>query len=370
MPRLIMNKEDFFKIHNRITTKNIEINNELVSFEIEHATLEFIKGTGYDYRIADSIKIRLGNVLKKYYMVILGLLFLFSLIYINTFRVGNIFFNIETPINDSIEASIKSNYKELFCFSFSNADYQRLSSELRVKYSEYPYINVYSKNNDIYVDIYTYNDDYTNLDVKTKGDIVAKKDGLISYFYIYQGDNKVSTNKFVREGDLLVSGMINNKSVGARALIMANTYEKIEIEVLKKESMIYETGKVENYHNINFFNKTISMNKKNSYQMSNIKEANVFNVFDVFSVKKIEEREKNAIIEENTLETAIIKGEKIIKDDFELNKKCEDEEIVDLKMYMYVEDEEKYQITYIAKKLESIGSFKESNDNEVEFTNW
>lgn len=370
MSKVIMHKEDFFKIHNRVQTRNIEINNDTVTFEADQNALTFIKNTGYDYNITDSFKIKMGVILKKYYMVIIGFIFLFSIIYINTFRVSKIIFNTQTPINSKIENQLKSQYKDLFCFSFSNIDYQELSAKLRMEYSEYPYINVYSKNNNIQVDIYTYNDEYNELELSgTSGNIVAKKDGLISYYYIYQGENKASVNKYVKKGDLLVSGFINNKSIGAKALIMANTYEKIEVEVLKKESIAYETGNNDNYYEVSFFNNSFPISKKNEFALVNKSEKNVFNLFDLFKIKKIEEKEKNVIIEENTLEAACSKGEKLIKDNFESNKSFDEEKIIDLKMYMYNEDEKSYKITYIVKKLESIGDFKEINANEVESTN-
>jgi len=371
MYKIIMNKADFFKIHNRIATKNIEIIKEEVKFEVNHDALRTLKNIGYPYVLVDSFKIKSKLFLKKYYMVLIGFVFLFSLIYINNYRVSKIIFNTDTPINAEIEDRINSSIKDLFWFSFSNEDYTKLSKELRVQYSEYPYIEVYSKNNKIYVDIYTYHDEYPELeDDQGYGSIVSKKDAVIDYFYIHKGNSLISKNKYVKKGDVLVDGYINGSYIGAKGLVMGYTYESIDIVVNKVDEFEIETMNVDSYTEINFFGNKFNFGKDNEFSISEISKDNVFNLFDVFSIKKIEEVEKNVIIEENSLEAAIEKGKKVITENFNKNKTSSEEEMIDLYYYRYSESEDSYTITYIAKKLESIGIFKESSIDEAELTNW
>lgn len=194
--KVIMNKNDFFKIHNRIAAKNLEIKEDKVSFEVELGSLNVLKESGYSYHLVDSFRIKLRFFIKQYYLVLVGVLFLFSVLYINSYRVNGIFFNINTPINASIEQRIKKSYKRLFCFNFSNLNYAALSKSLRIEYVEYPYIEVYAKGNKILVDIYSYDDEYPQAATNdAKGDIIAKKDGVVDRFYVYNGSAQVGKNK-------------------------------------------------------------------------------------------------------------------------------------------------------------------------------
>ena len=358
--KIIMKKNDFFKIHNRIATKNLEIIDDEVTFEVELGSLNIIKESGYNYHLVDSVRIKLQAILRKYYLLMIGILFLFSILYINSYRVTQVVFNSVTPINDAIEDRITSCFKKLFFYSFSNIDYDKISEELRVEYAQYPYIEVYNKNNKIYVDIYSYDDEYPSSDDNyTVGDIVAKKDGVIDYYYTYSGQTMVYKNKYVKKGDVLISSSINGNLVSSRGLVMAYTYEKVYIDVLKKESKEIETGESQTYYDLGFFKSNLAISKKNNYELYNKNEKTIFNLFDLFCVKKIEEKEKSVIIKENDEASAIEEAQKIIQEDFTNNKTNEKEEIKEIKLYQSTEEEDKYSFVFILKKLESIGEFKE-----------
>ncbi len=357
--KIIMNKNDFFKIHNRIAAKNLEIKEEEVKFEVELGSLSVLKESGYPYHLVDSLRIKLQFFIKQYYLVLIGVLFLFTLLYINSYRVNAIKFNMTTPINSSIESRIRQSFKRLFCFNFSNLNYNAFSKSLRLEYVEYPYIEVYSKNNNIMVEIYSYDDKYPNkIDNLSAGNIIAKKDGIIDSYYIYNGNSLISKNKYVKKGDILISGDLNGNTVTSKGLVMAYTYEKVNLDIAKKEKLEVETENTQRYYQVCFFNNGFSINKKGNYALLNRSEKNVFNVFDVFYVKKIEEIEKNAIIKENDESTAIEKAEKIVRTSFDENKVNENEKIVDLMTYSVKETEDSFSITFILKKLESIGEFQ------------
>lgn len=357
--KVIMNKNDFFKIHNRIAAKNLEIKEDKVHFEVELGSLNVLKESGYPYHLVDSFRIKLQFFIKQYYLVLVGVLFLFSVLYINSYRVNGIFFNINTPINADIENRIKKSYKRLFCFNFSNLNYAALSKSLRIEYVEYPYIEVYAKGNKILVDIYSYDDEYPKSTANdTKGDIIAKKDGVVDSFYVYSGSVQVGKNKYVRQGDVLVSGQVNDTTVSSKGLILAYTYEKVTIDVLKEEKLEEATGNQQSYFKIGCFGYDFPIGKKNTYEKADSTERSIFNLFDAFHVKKIAETEKNVIIKKYNQEQAVNKAQEMIQSDFESNKVDEHEKITDMVTYSVKEDENKYAVTIILKKLESIGEFK------------
>ena len=350
--KVIMNKNDFFKIHNKIASKNLNINEDEAEFEVELGAYNIIKESGYKYKLKESLYTKIKIFMKTYYYLIIGVLFLFSLLYINSYRVSKIIFNINTPINNEIKQEIESNYKKLFNFNFADINYTSLSNKLQKKYLEYPYIAVYSSNNDIKVDIYR-EDKYPTLSANEYGNIIAKKDSVVDTFYIYSGVGQLYKNKFVREGDILISATGN---MGGLGLVIGNVYEKINIEIKKKETIIEETENKDNYGKISLFGNDFFLNKDNNYNESNINERVVFNFFDIFKIKQIEEIEKNAIIKEYEKEDALIKAKNIIINNFEDNKISDLEKIIDIYEYNYYQNEESHNFTFIIKKLESIGT--------------
>lgn len=356
--KIIMKKNDFFKIHNRIASKNLEIKDDEVYFEIELGSLNILKETGYPYHMIDSLRIKLHTFFKKYYLIGIGILFLFSILYLNTYRVTAIEFNMETPINTEIESQISLNMKRLFCFDFTNIDFATFSRKLRTRYVEYPYIEVYAKNNKIKVNIYSQNEEAPKSNIEEIcGDIIAKKDGIIENIYVYDGISMVGKNKYVKEGDILISGSMNGSTIPSKGLVLAYTYERVCIDVKKKESNEIETANKDEYFSISLINSNFNLNKKNKYSTSNVYSYPVFNLFDIFAVNKVNEVEKTTITTINSESEAMEIAEKIIKNDFEENKVNGLEEIIDMKMYKLDDNGDTYSITYILKKLESIGEF-------------
>lgn len=367
MYKIIMSKGDFFKIHNKIKIMNIEIKNEEVRFNVNHDGLLAIKNSGYSYVISNSFKKRFILFFKKHHNIIIGIIFLFCLVYINNYRVSNIIFNYDTPINDEIEEELKSSFKSLFIFDFINIDYNKFSRDLRRKYSEYSYIDVYSKSNNIYVDVFTYDEYKEPIVDEMNSDIIAKKDGIIDYYYVYNGNSLIYKNKYVKKGDVLIESI--NEDNTSKGYIMAYTYDKINIDIKKIENVEEVTNNIDRYYQLSLFNNNFNLGKKNEFELSEIVLEDCFNFFDFITIKKIEEVEKNVIIKENTIDDAIVIGQNIIVDNFNKNKTSKDEKIIDIFYYDYVEDDEFYYITYIAKKLESIGIYKESMLDEIEFAN-
>ncbi|MBQ9124328.1 MAG: hypothetical protein IJY14_01435 [Acholeplasmatales bacterium] len=85
--KIKMKKDDFFKIHNRIAANDVNVLKDEVSFKVELGSYNIIKDSGYKYYLEDSFKIKFNYFMKKYHLLIIGLLFFFSLLYINSYRL-------------------------------------------------------------------------------------------------------------------------------------------------------------------------------------------------------------------------------------------------------------------------------------------
>ncbi|MDE6661060.1 MAG: sporulation protein YqfD, partial [Anaeroplasmataceae bacterium] len=287
----------------------------------------------------------------RYGLLITGVLFLLSILYMNIYRVKKIEFNRETPINKEIEYRIESSYKKLLCFDFCSLNYKEFSKDMQKRYFEYPFINVSCKNNVISVYIANVDEANYTIDTPVVGDIVAKKDGVVDVFYVYSGKSMVAKNKYVRQGDLLIEG---NSTV--RGLVMATTYDKMEIEVLKEIKLEELTDSKSNYYDVSLFNMNFSVGKKESFDLYNKEESQVFNLFDFFSLKKIAETKKNAIIKTYSKDTALEEAKKRITEDFNAHMSNSLEKIIAITNIKTEETEDSYKFTFIVKKYESIGA--------------
>lgn len=352
--KIKMNKDDYFKISNKIISSNLIINDNDVIFEIEGGSYNILKRTNYEYKIIESLSSKLLRFLTNYGLLIYGILFLFSILYMNNYRIEKIEFNRQTPINDDIEYKIKSSYKKLLFFNFCNINFNKFSIDIQKKYFEYPYINVYKKNNNIFVYIADMDEINMNIEEIKEGNIIAKKDGIVDLFYVYNGKNKVSKNKYVKKGDILIEG--NTKS---RGLILATTYDKLNICISKKINTYEVTKEYQNYYNVSLFNLNFNIGKKQDYVYLNSCENLLFNLFDFFSLKKIEETKKNAIIKEYDSTSALEEAKKNIELDFSNHQNNSLEKIVSMVNIKTVEDNDNYYFTFIVKKYESIGIYEE-----------
>ena len=75
-----MNKNDFFKLHNRISAKNVSIDGEMVEFNVELGSYNIVKESGYHYNVESSLSIKFKSFMKKYYLLLMGILYLFAAI--------------------------------------------------------------------------------------------------------------------------------------------------------------------------------------------------------------------------------------------------------------------------------------------------
>lgn len=99
---------------------------------------------------------------------------------------------------------------------------------------------------------------------KSPANLVASCDGVIEMLEVHKGQPTVNVGDTVRNGDLLVSGIIANENaptryVNASGKIYARTTKHIRIEVpLEYEGKVY-TGKIKKEKIIKFFGKSINL---------------------------------------------------------------------------------------------------------------
>lgn len=355
--KIRMIKSDFFRIHNKIESKNVEIDNDYSTFEIDYSELKKLKNQKIPYEILETRATKLKLFLKSYYLLIIGILLLFFIVYINTYRVDKIEFSEDTPINSSIENRINNSLVTLFCFKFSNIDYDKLTIRLQNEYIEYAFIGVSQKNNTIYVSLSS--NEIIDVNIESRGSIYANTDAIVEDYYILNGEACIYKNKFVKKGELLIKDTGN----GTRGYILGTSYKKIVQEIPKKQEQIVYNN-YNKYTRISLFGHdfNISSDDNNNY-ISN--EATKFNLFSVFQIKEIEECKKNAIIVENSLEAARKIAIDNINNEFKANQVLSIERIDDIYERYYEVTDDYYKFVHIVKMTSSIGELAKEEEYEA-----
>ena len=103
--------------------------------------------------------------------------------------------------------------------------------------------------------------------VTKPANLVAKKDGIIEEVRIFRGNTMVGAGKYVKKGELLVSGLFDSTQVGFRYTrasgeVYARTVEEFYIEIPYEYEAKRYTG--EEYCNkyLNFFDYSMNISKK------------------------------------------------------------------------------------------------------------
>ena len=288
-----MKADDFFKIHNKIKSENVEIKDKQVTFNINMESYKTLKKSGYKFKIVDNLNNKIKGFFIRYYIVLIGILYVFSIIYIDSYRISGIKFNKETPINKEIEHIIKDNYKRLLWFDYCSLDYDELSIKLRQKYSSYPYINVYEQNNEIIVEIFNYDEKFNNEIKNIVGSVVAKKDAVVDLIYVYSGTSNVYKNKYVKKGDVLISeNLTSDTKVSAKGLIMGYTYEMVNLSINKENKSYTITNNENVYHKVNFcslgFN--VGKGKNESFEFCDYEYEKIFNIYNLLTIERVTEK--------------------------------------------------------------------------------
>lgn len=150
--------------------------------------------------------------------------------------------------------------------------------------------------------------------------LVAKKDGVIRLMEIRDGQTMVLNNTLVKEGDLLVSGVIDSNSVGMRYThsfgeVYATTWYKEEIEIpLKYKTKVF-TGKKKSKTKLNFLNLSIPLyiREKSPFSLYKVKEKEKvyslpLEIFPALTAEKKEFFQQKEQTKKRTVSEAVILG--------------------------------------------------------------
>ena len=351
--QVTLDYDDYFKCSNSIKAEKIEILGDSILFYTDEESLKYLNDNNICYMVHEDKKTKKKKMTLHFGGVVFGLIFVAFLLIMNFYRVSEIKFSGIYPINDAIGKMIEDGYKSILVFDFHSNNYEDLSHKVRMAFKEYEWISIAKNGSIIEVNIEpTKTQEYPNVLIP-EGNIVAKKDGVVSQFIAFDGKLLVEDNMYVKAGDILIEG----KVLGARGYVLAYTYEEIMIKVPKSLNSKEFTGKSNKYYEVEIFNRAFPFLKESNFVDKEIVSSHIFTIPYLLRINKIVEYEKDDIIYVYDKDEAVEYAKSMVEASFENAKILPEEKIVLQEVLLTNENEDFFQITLMVKKEESIGEF-------------
>ena len=178
-----------------------------------------------------------------------------------------------------------------------NIDVRTIEKNILLKFKEISWVAINIEGSKAIININEVTPAPSNLDTGTPCNIVAAKEGIIKRVEAYNGQNVVEIGDFVKKGQILVSGILEDKSlnntpVHARAKALATVEEIVKFcQPTTEKKIIYKDVSTNYYLNINNQNFPLNfllLNSKNSdlKKFNSVICPKVFNISLPFNIVK------------------------------------------------------------------------------------
>ena len=196
-------------------------------------------------------------------------------------------------------------------------------------------------------------------------DIVALKDGVIKSIVVEKGIKVKDINEYVKKGDTIISGSIYlndelKEIVRAEGIVYAEVWYKVSVEYPLINDLKEETGNTINTYSINFFDRSISLNKINYKNSTKTKKIIIGNNIIPINISK------DKIYELKTISGIYTEGEALLNAKEYSKKKIsemlkENEYIISGKVLNYRVNSNTIYMDIFYKVIENITGVKEIN---------
>ena len=243
-----------------------------VTFDVKLIDLKRFEKAMRDSGIEFEITVRAGlpiifSRFKYRFGLMTGLLLLTAVIV----YFGSIIWDIRVVGNESLTTAEVYGMLEKYGISvgkrYSDIDVNKIQNQIQIESDDIGFIAINISGNIVNVEIRENKKGEDKSSGLGFANVVAKKSGIIEEVRGFVGDVTVKAGQVVNEGDLLISGIYDSKTVGVRYTraageIMARTVEEYRIEIpLKYEKKQY-TGVVNCEKSLNFYGETFNIFKK------------------------------------------------------------------------------------------------------------
>ena len=344
--------EDLYLKDNKVYLKTNEENIEKLSLFFSVKVLKYygLKGT--------------LNFLKKHYI------FLISLIigYIAVLVLSNTIFEVEViSSNSNLRETVLDNLSEngikKYKFVKSKKEIDKIKEKiLKENETTLEWIEIERVGTKYTVNLTERVITVRNEDER-KTDIVASKDGMIKYILVNKGSKVKEVNELVKKGETIISGSIMKDetlvdTVNASGRVYAEVWYKVNTTVPYKHIVYEKTGEVINHVYLEIFGKKFTLMGKYETNMSmNEEELLVEKPYLFFKIvnekKELYTYKEVNLTEEEALEEALNRSDKVILDKLSLDEYIIDKKVLKKNAYSSKIDIEVFYRVYENIALET-----------------
>lgn len=207
--------------------------------------------------------------LKKFKRIglLLGILLILLSVFLSSRLVWQINIEGNERISDAeVEKILNDSGFSLGAF-IPAIDFDKLHNEILINGEDISWVSVNIEGN--IANVLVKESKKTQNEAEYYSNIVAKSDAQIVEIKVKNGEQSVKIGDVVKEGELLISGIIDSQSLGVRyekasGEVLARTSKKISIAFpYKGEEKIY-TGRIFSEHKIKIFSKVINFSLKSN----------------------------------------------------------------------------------------------------------
>lgn len=144
--------------------------------------------------------------------------------------------------------------------STSNIDSSKIRNRMMIDIPELAWVGITVNGSRVYVEIVERLENEEIFDFETPCNLVASKDGIIESIEARDGQTMIKKGSGVREGDVLVSGIMDNENGGIRYVhAYGDVFAKTEYAAIEEYSLEYDkatnTGKSKTYFTLKILDK-------------------------------------------------------------------------------------------------------------------
>ena len=345
---------------NHLNINDLEINEEKITFKTDGKSLIIKNKFEYVY-FQNICKKRLKSVISKYLITIIGAFIFILFISIISKTITEIKFMDDTTYNDDVMNFVLEKLDKKGPFRFLNTNLNMIDSDLKKTFYHYEWIGISRKGTVLLIEISPSFLDPKEEINKMSGSLYAKKDAIIKRYHVEKGIVMIQEEQYVNKGDLLISGDIVHydntiEQIHPLGYVIGEVLEYYDYSIKKKEIKTIRNGKI--YCEDYFYFKERLIGKENILYEDYEEESYQLNsFFNLLYKKRKYYYQKEEIIKEYDLDSAITFATSLIYKEFISNKTNKYENIKYIKLARYSEDDENYYLRFVVKSEESIAEF-------------
>ncbi len=363
-----------YKYHVKTGSENINNIRDILVFDlvINDDNILFytndlsILGNNINYEIIQDRDDELNRIYKKYVGLLLGMVITIVILFFNSLRYNEIIFTEKVNDKESIIEYIEEKTSNFLNIRFLNEDVLDINVDIRNKFTNLEWISIEKIGTDIYVSTVRKNNIQDNTPESDIGHLVSSTDAIVKLVNVKTGRLLVLQNQFISKGDKLVSANLNEIYEGQKpiyvrssGIILGEYEDSVEYKIPVKDYKTKPTGKIDSYTSINILGFKIAIGRSNSFKRHSDIIDEKFSVLGLITLNKVQEVEKSDIILGNTKETAILKVEDSIYNNFEVTRVHDNEKIINITIDKVIEEEDYFYVYAYVHQIKNIAVFKE-----------